>query len=167
MDISSLDVSRIINATPTIMLSTFVVVILSTLYFFIISIPRAFRTRYFSTVKGKITSSEVGIKALNTAHSPGERVQTFTIDIEYKYQVGDTTYSSTKRKWHEAQTSFAHYHDVRARRYPKGAEVTVYYNPKKPQQAVLETGFSLGTYIGILICTSAIGLLILLILNRV
>lgn len=162
-----MDLNEIISKTPSIMLITYVSVVMGGLYFFLISIPKAIRTKSFSTIEGKITRSEVGNQALNIAHSPGDRVKTYTLDIEFKYVVEGKAYTSKKRKWHEAQTSFARYHDARARRYPQGKKVIVYYDPKRPQISVLEPGLGFGTFLGIIIALSSISLMTIFIFHRV
>lgn len=158
-----MDVIQIMERTPSIMLITYVGVVLGGAYFFCVSIPKSIRTKYYPTASGRITASEVGSQSLDVSHSAGERIRTYSIDIEYKYDVDEKRYTAKKRKWHEAQTSFSAYHDSRARRYPKGKQVTVYYNPKNPSQAVLEPGLGLGTFIGVIMVVSSIGLLTLLI----
>ena len=57
--------------------------------------------------------------------------------IHYQYSVNNISYSS--RSINSIDTPF--YPKSFASRYPIGKDVTVYYNPKDPSEAVLEPGF--------------------------
>ena len=154
-----MDLSEIIDKTPPFMLLVFVCLVLGMIYYLLVSIPKAIRAKYFPTVLGKITSSEVGTPMAGSGHESGDRIQTFTLDITYKYVVNGKTYSSKKRRWHEVQSSFHRYHDSIARKYPLGKSVTVFYSPKNPNVAVLEPGLGLGALTGLFLFTSSIAFL--------
>ena len=59
--------------------------------------------------------------------------------IRYQYSVNGISYSSLAVN--SIDSPF--YPEIIARRYPKGKNVNVYYNPKKPSEAVLEPGIVL------------------------
>lgn len=162
-----MDLVVLIDKTPPFMSLAFVCLVLGMIYYLLVSIPKAVRAKYFPTVLGKITSSEVGTPIVGVGRESGDRIQTFTLNITYKYVVNGKTYSSKKRRWHEVQSSFHRYHDSIARRYPLGKSVTVFYNPKNPNIAVLEPGLGLGALTGLLLFTSSIAFLIFFIRHMV
>jgi hypothetical protein len=78
-----------------------------------------------------------------------EAAQRFEAFVTYRYHVDSLPYRgegvrfgsgalSATAEWATAQA---------AKRYPPGAKVRVYYNPKRPDVSVLEPGASFGTYI--------------------
>ena len=88
--------------------------------------------------------------------------------VKYRYSVDGVKYEGDTISWGQGpaefglsflQTRGGDYSDnVTAadifawrKRYPKGTAVTVYYNPQKPQSAVLEPGFSWWGFGGILL----------------
>ena len=154
-----MDLSEIIDKAPFFMLLVFVCLVLGFIYYLFVSIPKAVKAKYYPSVLGKITSSEVGTPTAGSGRESGDRIQTFALDITYKYVVNGKTYSSKKRRWHEVQSSFHRYHDSIARRYPLGKSVTVFYNPNNPKVAVLEPGLGLGALTGLLIFISSIAFL--------
>ena len=118
-----MDLSEIIDKTPPFMMLVFICLVLGFIYYLFVSIPKAIKAKYFPTVLGKITSSEVATPIAGAGRESGDRIQTFTLDITYKYVVNGEIYSSKKRRWHEVQSSFHRYHDSIARRYPLGKPV--------------------------------------------
>lgn len=162
-----MDLVVIIDKTPPFMSLVFVCLVLGMIYYLLVSIPKAIRANYFPTVLGKITNSEVSTPIVGVGRESGDRIQTFTLDITYKYVVNGKTYSSKKRRWHEVQSSFHRYHDSIARKYPLGKSVTVFYNPKNPNIAVLEPGLGLGALTGLFLFTSSIAFLIFFIRHMV
>jgi hypothetical protein len=162
-----MDLSEIVDKTPPVISLVFVCLVLGAIYYVFVSLPKAINAKYFPTVVGKITSSEVGTPIVGVGREGGDRVQTFTLDITYKYVVNGKTYSSKKRRWHEVQSSFHRYHDSIARKYPLGKSVTVYYNPNNPKVAVLEPGLGLGALMGLFILTLSIAFLTFFIHHRV
>tara|TARA_R110002167_G_scaffold364839_1_gene587650 strand:+ start:488 stop:979 length:492 start_codon:yes stop_codon:yes gene_type:complete len=154
-----MNIETIINNTPTFLLFVYVCVCLGGAYFMFVSIPKAITSRKFPTVQGKITSGGVGVRQIGVGRSAEARVQTFTAEITYKYVVNEKTYTSNKRRWHEAQTTFHSYHQRISNRYPQGKEVKVYYNPAKPKVSVLEPGIGLGSTLGVIITLSAVSFL--------
>jgi hypothetical protein len=93
---------------------------------------------------GRILSSEVKKEGLRSRRGPGTSISTGDVTIyrprvEYSYAYHGTSYNSKRiitvdinwpKKEAEAVVS----------RYPTDATVTVWVNPKKPEQAVLERG---------------------------
>ena len=112
-------------------------------------------------VQGRILSSEIKTEVLRSRRGPGTSVSTGDITVyrphvEYSYAYHGTPYNSRRvisidinwpRKDAEAVVS----------RYPAETSVTVWVNPERPEQAVLERGirnysikFTMASIIGLL-----------------
>jgi len=119
----------------------------------------AFRSRNWSTTKGTVHISEIRkweAKPGGTQHQA---------KVTYTYRVDGVHYESSQIS-HSGNPSGIKWLASRiVNRYPVGKEVTVYYNPKNPEKAVLELhSFSwigvLCTIIGtVIVCLSAFGIL--------
>jgi hypothetical protein len=84
---------------------------------------------------GRIVESRVEPKTL-----PGDRPTIrFAPRIAYEYSVDGRAYRSGRVAFGDVFWSLAP-QAARAKvaRYPRGAQVTVYFNPRRPQEAVLE-----------------------------
>ncbi len=96
------------------------------------------------TVQGSVVSSEV-----SRSRSSGGKNRTKTTyqsDVLYDYVVNGTTYSANKVSFGEVGRGTPAPAREIVNRYPKGKNVTVYYNPDKPETAVLEPGMSAAVY---------------------
>ena len=93
--------------------------------------------RAWPGIAGRIVESRVEAKTL-----PGDRPTIrFAPRIAYEYAVSDRTYRSERIAFGEVFWSLAPQGAAaKVARYPAGAEVTVYYNPRRPEEAVLERG---------------------------
>lgn len=68
--------------------------------------------------------------------------ETATVEVRYRYRVGNKEYESRRIRFGgQARTSALAADEIVAK-YPRGATIDVYYNPKSPAQAVLEPGNS-------------------------
>jgi hypothetical protein len=70
--------------------------------------------------------------------SNSSRDTTYSADITYRYSVNGQSYTSS-RYWYAGSGS-GYQSDAQntVNRYPAGAQVTAYYNPDKPEDAVLD-----------------------------
>ena len=84
---------------------------------------------------GRILQSRVEAKTL-----PGDRPSTrFAPQIAYEYVVDGRTYRSEHIAFGKVFWSLAPQRAAaKVARYPAGAQVTVYFNPRRPEEAVLE-----------------------------
>lgn len=107
------------------------------------------------SVEGIIERSEV-----TTSRSSGKNKKTmYTADIDYRYSVEDKEYrSSTIAFGGRVSSSSSSSAYAITKRYPVGQQVPVYYEPQKPENAVLEPGVTLMSYL-----VYGIGLLFLVI----
>lgn len=93
------------------------------------------------TTSGIVESSEV----VRSRDSEGDTL--FGADVVYSYTVDDREYESSKigfGKDIKSSNSSRAYETIN--RYPKGKEVTVSYDPDRPEVAALEPGTSFGSY---------------------
>jgi hypothetical protein len=96
---------------------------------------RARATLAWPATAGRIVESRVEQK-----HLPGDRPNVrFAPRITYEYTVDGRSYRSERLAFREVFWSLApQAATVKVARYPAGAEVTVYYDPRHPDEAVLE-----------------------------
>lgn len=99
------------------------------------------------SVQGEVTESKVETKVERVKKN--ERWQnrrTYWAKVHYSYSVDGAPYSGAK-------VSFGEYggkeKDARqiVKRFPKGKSVDVYYDPEKPEMAVLEPGATKASYL--------------------
>jgi len=99
------------------------------------------------SVKGRVIVSQVkrGISSRGAGRNR-RRSTSHTARIVYDYAVSGRKHIA-RRVSFGATSAKASAARAMVRRYPKGAEVTVYYDPDDPDRAVLEPGTSSGTYL--------------------
>ncbi len=139
----------------------FICICLGSIYFIFVSIPKAINSKNFPVVEGRVTSGGVSASRFNgVGVEAADRVKAYSAVITYKYIVNGKSFTSYKRRWHEAQTTFHPYHKRIANRYPRGKTINVYYNPNKPHVSVLEPGIGLGSILGIFISLGSMAFLV-------
>ena len=90
-------------------------------------------------VRGEVVSSRV-VQSRDT-----DKKTKFRADVVYEYAVEGTEFQSDTISFGMESTSSKAAHSVR-RRFPKGKDVMVSYDPESPETAVLEPGASWGSY---------------------
>jgi hypothetical protein len=99
---------------------------------------------HYPATTGQVTQSEV------SPHR-GSKGVTYRVTIRYSYEAAGRTWSANRLRY---STNTSPYTDSFARadkayqrtgQYPVGTTVTVYYNPKNPQDAVLSPGVTART----------------------
>ena len=111
-------------------------------------LTRAKASVSWPSVEGKIIAASVKTQ---TATPSGGRTRatsrTYKANVSYEYSVGGTRYSSDKVSFGEYGDSDPEHARGIVGRYPAGKTVQVYYNPEKPDVAVLEPGASWSSYV--------------------
>lgn len=92
--------------------------------------------RSWARTTGRIVSSTVSRPALV---GKGDETRA-TVEVRYQYHVGDKDYEGDRIRFGGRSGTSAVIADRIAAKYPPGAVVDVYYNPKSPSRAVLEPG---------------------------
>ncbi len=113
--------------------------IMSALYFTFVSAPKALNTNDWPYVQGKVMQSELIARKRTTKNS--DIVTVYSAKIHFIYALEGKTYTGLQTKW--ADRNPAKIRVLIKKEYPPGAEVTVFYNPQKPNEAVLQQGLSL------------------------
>ena len=94
------------------------------------------------TVTGVITVAELGKQMGNER----DESTTYSADISYDYLVNDRSYVNGAVSFDGVKSSDPSTARRILKRYPVGKQVTVYYNPSDPQDAVLEPGLTAGSW---------------------
>jgi hypothetical protein len=102
----------------------------------------AFRSAHWPTTEGVIQTAKMKREVSNGPH----RHMTHSAEISYAYEVAGTNYTGTQVAFGEMSASVDYARGI-LDRFPVGRKVPVYYFPKDPQTAVLETGVHGGTWI--------------------
>jgi uncharacterized protein DUF3592 len=118
----------------------YLALIVSALYFTFVSAPKALNTNDWPYVQGKVTQSELIERKRSTKNS--DIVTVYSAKIQYQYTVGDNTYAGVQIKW--ADRNQNKIKTLIEKEFPTGGSATVFYNPQKPAEAVLQQGLSLG-----------------------
>jgi len=71
---------------------------------------------------------------------------TYKANITYNYKVEGIDYTGDKVNFGDYSSSNSSHASAVLSRYPPGKAVKVYYSPKQPKLAVLETGSTWSTY---------------------
>lgn len=116
-------------------------------------IYRGQQSTQWPTVTGVITVSELG-KHVDRNTDTRSTSTTYSADISYDYVVDDVAYVNGNVHFGSMNSSDPSMARAILKRYPVEKRVTVYYNPTRPQQAVLEPGVRVMAWI-----LPAIGLL--------
>jgi hypothetical protein len=91
--------------------------------------------------EGRVTNSEVN----HTTDAEGG--DSYSPEITYTYAVNDTNLNNSTIKFGENSYSSRKKAEEILSNYPVGKNVTVYYDPEKPDRSVLEPGVSAGSFI--------------------
>lgn len=84
---------------------------------------------------GKIITSEVHQKK---DIKGGRMEKVYTAHVVYEYKINDLLYTNDRIFWAEYSSEIKSIMQNIVDRYPVGKEVFVYYDPNKPQNAILE-----------------------------
>lgn len=97
---------------------------------------RAQASTSWPTVTGVVTIAELGKQVGNERDTS----TTYSTDISYDYVAKDRSYVNSAINFADVNSSDPSAARRILKRYPVGKQVTVYYNPADPQNAVLEPG---------------------------
>jgi hypothetical protein len=107
-----------------------------------IEIVEAYPSQQWPSVGGEIVSTS--LEGRTTVG--GSR---YCLDVSYQYPVNDQRYTSSRIKTHSLCYETTVDALVALQAYPEGGAVTVYYNPKNPDRALLDrTVDYVGFYLG-------------------
>ncbi len=143
------------------------IVFLSIGAFFVIwgkgQVDQSAASKAWPVVQGKITQSQV-TSYRSTSHSKGRTRSTtmYSPKVVYTYSVGGQSYSCDRIFSSDYSSSSAKRARKLVAKYRTGTTVDVHYDPDNPQEAVLEPGGNLMTYLplgmGLLVSLVGLGL---------
>jgi hypothetical protein len=95
------------------------------------------------SVGGRVISSSV---ERHTSSGSRGSSTTYGAEVQYDYTVDGTKYSADRVSFGDYSSSSPGHARGIVNRYPAGSEVSVHYDPARPDVAVLEPGTSWGAY---------------------
>lgn len=109
------------------------------------------RTKSWPHVEGTVLSSTVEEKVSQEPSeedgAPARELRVFTASVKYRYKVGEKQLTGDRLSLDELETSNRNTAVELAARYPPGASISVFYEPRDPTEAVLQPGVSGGSAI--------------------
>lgn len=118
----------------------YLALIVSALYFTFVSAPKALNSNDWPYVQGKITHIELMERKRSNKNS--DIISIYSARLKFQYAIADKTYTGVQIKW--ADRNRDKILALIEKEHPTGSSVTVYYNPQKPNEAVLQQGLSFG-----------------------
>lgn len=118
----------------------YLALVLSAFYFSFVTMPRAVNSNDWPQAQGKVVNSELVQRS--RMHRSGKRVTVYSAKVNYIYHVDGKPFASHQLKWADRNGPAQVEADMLSQ-YPAGANVTVFYNPGNPSEAVLQKGISL------------------------
>ena len=112
-----------------------------------------FRVRHFLSVQGEVTHSEVGVNRSTEG-------STFYPDIRFRYTVDGQTHDTGEYRIQVISSSGQSGKQEIVRRYPVGSKVQAWYDPDKPEVAVIDNSFSFFPVIFLAIGVIVLGFII-------
>jgi hypothetical protein len=119
----------------------YLALIIGAIYFTFFSAPKALNSNEWPRVQGEVTKSEI-IERRRTTKT-GDRITVYSAKIHFQYTVDGKQYTANQTKWADHHSSKKIEQTLNAR-YSTGSNVTVYFNPNNPGNAVLQKGLGMG-----------------------
>ena len=116
-------------------------------------IYQQFRVRHFLPVQAEVTHSEVGV------NRDGDGI-TFHPDIRFRYQVDGQIHDTGQYRIQRISSSGRSGKQKVVRRYPVGSIVQAWYDPDKPEAAVINNAFSFFPVIFLAVGGDVLGIII-------
>lgn len=128
---------------------------------------RARASRRWPSVEGRVLASGIAESGPSGRLGSGGHGRTATLRVSYAYEVDGSPFQSSRVSFHDAVTKSPAYARSIAERYPAGSPVRVYYDPSRPDQAVLDRTAGCAAYLflfvgGVLFAVGAVLLAFLL-----
>lgn len=111
------------------------------LYFAVFSIPKALSSYGWEETKATVKDNQLS-KTQRTHSRTHKIIRVFTAKLTYEYTVGSQSYEGTTKKMAEHAKDGEKIHQKMLEQYPIGSNLTVYYNPAKPEQSIMQKGFN-------------------------
>ncbi|MCA9263447.1 MAG: DUF3592 domain-containing protein [Planctomycetales bacterium] len=118
-----------------------------------ISVSRILPTTGWETTTGKVKKSRYIKRNAPSRSLLGRPRSVYAPVVIYKYTVDGQNYTNRRVSiWEKKDFGSKRQRDPsgKLKRYPKGMDVTVYYNPANPEEAILEKSLPWTVYAGIM-----------------
>lgn len=134
----------------------YIFLIVSALYFTFVAAPKALNANDWPYTQGKVTQSELIERKRLSKNS--DIISVYSAKLYYQYIVDGKAYSSMEVRW--ADRNKNKIESLISREYPTDADVTVFFNPQNPEQAILQqeiglTHMLIGMFLLVSICLMA------------
>ena len=87
---------------------------------------------------------EHGVSVISKAGADGSERETFKAKVRYRYEVGGQFYLGTQLSRHHPERTLRGVAETEVEDLPRGTNVTVYFNPDDPSDAVLRKSDVIG-----------------------
>jgi len=141
----------------------YIILWLLALYFSFFTLTKAFKTNHWLETTAKVFENKlIAAKRQNRTH---KQIVVYSAKVRYEYQVDNATHVGITQKVAKRADNGEKIHKALLDQYPIGSDLTVYYDPKNPDQSVLQKGVTgLHLFLGALLII-AIGWLTVIILE--
>ena len=137
-------IKRVHELMGTPFLLIYFALIIGLIYFLMFSLPQAFESKDWPETQAIVTNSEIKRLAPKKGSAPK-----YHPVIEYQYSVSGIQYQSNRINIHDHYTTGSKRAQEITTLYPVDSTVRIYYNPTRPEQAVLNNGVRQGQFITI------------------
>ncbi|BBB32603.1 hypothetical protein TTHT_1065 [Thermotomaculum hydrothermale] len=107
-------------------------------------------SKKWPSVSGTITESKL-ITKREWDKKKKKYNNTYSYKIRYQYSVNNTDYEGNRVSFGRFTSNSKYVVKSKLKEYPVNKKVNVFYNPEKPNEAVLETKAGLGLYIALIV----------------
>ncbi len=136
------EIYKTLKKSKLVFFFAFILPIILGVYFFYIGVKEiglAEESTRWSSVQGKITLSIYSDYDAGSTGSGNARGAP-SMALHYEYTIGGETFTGERVMYGYKNNFFTSDSYRQSKTYPKGSNVTVYYNPLNPEQSVLEPG---------------------------
>jgi hypothetical protein len=135
---------RVIITLITLFVCFWLAVVASGIGLQVLSAIRQHRARQFPTTVGRVTLSSVEKEWVQPKDKTKPPRAYYRPEVQYQYELDGKVYRGSRSRYDDRKQSDSD-PELAARRaaaHPKGSEVTVFYNPRDPEDALLEPGLA-------------------------
>lgn len=110
------------------------------IYFIVSDVLLQINTSSYIAITGQVIESKIDYETVRNERARKEYIR--TLSITYSYNVNGKSYTGTRYFANQNAINDEKWVTKYVREHPKGSSLTVYYDPKKPSDAVLVKGLS-------------------------
>ncbi len=139
------------NLIIRIVMVLFLIIGILTSFYGVYVIQKSMQSKNWPNTEGIITNSKIEVNERTIHKAKITETKTYyEPNVTYDYEIEGVSYLSNKIFLGQySSTSYNYASDIISK-YSVGKKVTVYYDPKDPSTAILESGISLRNFIALL-----------------